>query len=120
MSTFQLTLIGIFIFALVVGVLIFAGILPGFRPPTGGVGGTVVLWGTIPQDTFGQTFEKFRDAHKGDFTLVYEAKNPNTFDATLIDALAAGTGPDLVMMPASSMVRELNKIQPIPYESYSE
>ena len=53
MNGFQLTLVGIFIFLLVLGVLIFSGILPGFRAPQGGIGGTVTWWGTLPSATLG-------------------------------------------------------------------
>ena len=120
MSTFQLTLIGLFIFFLIFGVLVFSGILPGFRPPQGGQGGTVTLWGTFAADDFDGAFESFREAHKGEFTLNYEAKDARTLSAELVEALASGAGPDLVILPQAELYAQLNKLLPLPYEAFPE
>lgn len=118
MNTFQVTFIGIFIFILIIGVLIFAGILPGFRAPSGGVGGTVVWWGTVPEDTVQPVLAPLQDAHKDEFTLVYVYKDPRRLESDLLEALALGKGPDLVSMPQSLLYRQSDKLWPIPFETF--
>ena len=117
-TNFQLILLGVFIFATIIGVLIFAGILPGFRAPTGGVGGEVMLWGPFSEQDFEEAFKNFRTAHKADFTLTYVSKDSRTLEAELVDAIATGKGPDLVLLPYATAISQANKIAPIPYQSF--
>ncbi len=119
MSTFQLTLIGVFIFALIVGVLVFAGILPGFRAPAGGTGGLVTLWGTLPQNAADLALSQFKKDHEGEFTLNYVAKDARSFESEFVEALASGNGPDLVLMPNELVNKHTNKLRLIPFSSYS-
>lgn len=120
MNGFQLGILGIFIAALIIGVLIFAGVLPGFRAPTGGAGGTVVWWGTIPADKIQLMLETIRRDYKDQFTLDYVEKNPATLESDLLEALALGRGPDLVTLTSDILLRQADKLQPIPYASYSK
>jgi multiple sugar transport system substrate-binding protein len=117
MNTFQITVVGVFLFILVIGVLIFSGVLPGFRAPEGGAGGTVVWWGTVPKDTMDALLSNFRNVHKTDFTLVYEAKDPRTLETDLVNALAVGKGPDIVSLPQDLIYKQGDKVWPIPYET---
>src|SRR3989338_6209001 len=118
-TNFQLILLGVFIFATIIGVLIFAGVLPGFRAPTGGAGGEVTLWGSFSAQDFEEAFNNFRTAHKSDFTLTYVSKDSRTLEADLVDAIATGKGPDLVLLPYAIATRQANKIAPIPFKSFS-
>lgn len=119
MNGFQMTIIGFFIIALIVGVLVFAGVLPGFRAPEGGTGGLVVWWGTIPEDSLGEILNQISREHDGDFTLQYVEKNPETIENDLVEALALGRGPDLVTLSSDQLLRQEAKLQPIPYSSIS-
>lgn len=119
LTTFQLVLIGAAILFLVVGILIFAGILPGFRAPQGGMGGEVVWWGTIPTQEVQQSLSTFQSAHKKEFTLVYVEKDPRTLEGDLVNTLAVGEGPDLVSLSHEVLARQRDKIFPIPYEFFS-
>jgi multiple sugar transport system substrate-binding protein len=115
MSTFQLGVIGFFVLMLIIGTLIFAGIIPGFRAPQGGVGGTVVWWGTLPSSKVSDLLEDISRDHKDDFTLEYVEKNPLTIENDLLEALALGKGPDLVTLSSDMLVRQTPKLQAIPY-----
>jgi ABC-type glycerol-3-phosphate transport system substrate-binding protein len=119
MSTFQLTLIGVFIFALILGVLVFGGILPGFRAPAGGTGGSVTLWGTLPESAVNLTLSQFKKDHEAEFTLNYVAKDARSFESDFVEALASGNGPDLVLMPNELVNKHANKLLFIPFSSYS-
>lgn len=120
LSTFNTVLLVVLGFALFIGVMIFAGVIPGFRKPSGGTGGQVTVWGPIASDDFSRTLGDFTSQHKGEFTLNYVAKDSRTIEAELIDAQASGTGPDLVILPHSSVLKQKDKLVPFPYDSYPE
>lgn len=119
MNTFQLSIIGFFVLMLILGTLIFAGVIPGFRAPQGGVGGTVIWWGTIPSSRLSDLLDSVDQAHRNDFTLKYVEKNPATIENDLLEALALGEGPDLILLTSDMLVRQTPKLQAIPYESFS-
>lgn len=120
MSSFQLGLIGVFSFFIVVAILIFTGILPGFGPGSGDYGGEVVLWGTLPENKIRTTLEQFNQNNKNLFVLTYEQKDKQTFETELVEALASGAGPDLVLLSQDLIVKDENKLYEIPFSSFSE
>ncbi|MBI2100134.1 MAG: extracellular solute-binding protein [Candidatus Vogelbacteria bacterium] len=119
MTNFQIAVIVAAIALLLIGVLIFAGILPGFRPSPGGAGGQVTLWGTLDSEAIRPALDEFGRDHKSEFTLVYKQKDARTFEADLVDALAANKGPDLVILPSDLIVKQSDKLLTLPYQSYS-
>ena len=118
-TTFQTILIIVFGFVLFMAVLIFSCIIPGWCTPSGGLGGTVTLWGPLEQNTADRALEPLKRAYEKEFTLVYVAKNPATIESDLVEALAAGQGPDLVILPATALWRERNKLAPLGFELVS-
>ncbi len=119
-STFQTILIVAFGFILFIAVLIFAGIIPGFRAPSGGVGGSVTLWGVLPTDVAQPLIDQFNKVHETQFTVVYQAHDPARIEGELVEALASGTGPDLVMLPHTALWPERNKLTQFSYQSISQ
>ncbi len=97
--------------------LIFSGTIPGFRAESGGTLGTVTLWGPIPEQNLRSVIDTFNKANSAQFTLVYSTKNATTIEAELVDALASGSGPDLVILPADVIYRQANKLITIPYDT---
>jgi multiple sugar transport system substrate-binding protein len=116
-STFQTVLLGIFGAALVVGVLIFAGIIPLGKKEAPGSLGTVVVWGTLKNADIGELIAEVNDRNKS-VKITYLQKNPSTLDRELVEALAAGTGPDVFFLPTELIVRHASKIYQIPYQNY--
>lgn len=117
MSNFQTILIIVFVALLLLGVLVFAGVLPGFRQTPGGEVGTVTLWGTIPLELMNPLLNEFNSQHQGRLILNYTAKNPNSYEAELLEALAALRGPDLFFFPETWVVRHADKVRPTSYET---
>lgn len=118
MNYFQTILLVIFGFTMIIGLLVFGGILPGYRATQGGSGGTIVLWGTIPKDT--QMESLLGDLNKqasANFNLDYIYKDPATFNSDLVEALATGQGPDIFFLPHESLGANANKAALIPYSS---
>ena len=112
MTNFQYALLGIFIFFILAGVVVFAKF--------GGVGGnngvsagaTVTIWGTLPKDTMNNLIRNFG------VNAVYKEESASSFEADLVNALAEGNGPDIAMMPQSLILSEQSKIYPIPTAVY--
>lgn len=118
-STFQYILVIIFGFLGLLGVLIFAGIIP-----IGGEGATyegqVTMWGFVPDRDINSLVAEFNEENKNILTLNYIYKDRANFENDLVNALAKGEGPDLVMFPNNLIVKQGDKLMPIPYESYPE
>ncbi len=122
MSNFQITILGIFGFFIIVGILIFSGLIPGMKGSGGrggDLGGTVVVWGTIPKGAIADLVDNFNREHKPT-VLSYLEKNRASFDRDLTEALAGGQGPDVVMLPRELIYRHADKLLAIPYSSISE
>ncbi|MFA6397805.1 MAG: extracellular solute-binding protein [Candidatus Paceibacterota bacterium] len=120
MKNFQIILIGVFIFFLVLAVLIFSGTIPiGSKGTVSGVSGNVVMWGTTDKNIIRAVTETINSKYeKSNISVKYEQKNINTFDQELIEALASGTGPDLVLLPNDLIIKYLDKVFITPYANY--
>ncbi|MDO8572693.1 MAG: extracellular solute-binding protein [bacterium] len=120
---FQLAILGTFGAFIFLGVLAFAGILPGFSNKATKDNlflGNVTIWGTLPQAQLMNIFEDFNNENKKIVTVTYFEKSKGTFERELIEALADGIGPDMILLSQDYIVRHRNKIYPIPYEVYPE
>ncbi len=122
MKSFQIIVLFIFSIFLIFGVLLFSGIVkfPG-SGENAGVSGDVTVWGTLPNSYFDKLFNEFNLAHQSEsFSVRYVEKDKATFDTELVEAIAAGTGPDLVFLPQDLILRHASKIYPLPLTTISE
>jgi len=102
--------------ALVIAVLIFAGVLPGFKAKPVGQAGQITIWGPWLPSRVGKLIDELNRDNKEQFVLTYVAKG-NNFDQELVEALAAGRGPDMVVMPHEYILKHWNKFFVLPFES---
>lgn len=116
MTTFQTIVLGIFGFFVVAGLIVLA-----VTKAQGGEaqGVTLVIWGTASSGAMKETLPKYFPG-KGAVTVVYEEKSPAFLEQELIEALANGAGPDMLLLPPGFLARQKNKLAPIPYGSYTE
>jgi ABC-type glycerol-3-phosphate transport system substrate-binding protein len=117
MSTFQLVVISIFVAFIIIGVgtfALFGGVFGG-----GGVG-QVTIWGTVPQRTVGDLLEALRTKDNSLENTVYEEKDPSTYEADLLNAMASGQAPDLFLVTQEQLGSFSDKIVPIPYGMVSQ
>lgn len=119
-SVFQLILLVVFGFAVVIAVLIFAGIIPGFRSGGSADRPTLIIWGYFPAESMRQTIDAFNREYDNLATLRYIEKDPTTFEADIGNSLAGGAGPDIVFLPDSLIVRHGDKMVPFSSSEYSE
>lgn len=116
MSNFKLIFITAFIVAGVFGFLVFAGIINigGGSTSSTTVEGGVTIWGTIDQKAMAAFVEDF-NVHNAKIHISYEQKDPASFDQVLVEAIAGGTPPDLVLLPSNLVWRFQNKLTHIPF-----
>jgi len=120
MNTFQAVILAIFAVFTILGFLIFAGIIPTpFDDKQKNIGGSVTVWGVIPEKSFKNTLKEFNKGNKDKFTVTYFSIPQGSFDRTLVEALASNRGPDLILLPQNLIIRHTDKIFPISYESMS-
>lgn len=115
-SKFQLAITGFFAAFIVIGMMIFAFGGRGSSVPVA----QIVIWGSLPELSFKQVFAKSSLSNSETIKVTYVQKNPKTFDAELVEALASGTGPDLMFITQDSIWKNNNKIFTIPFTSYPE
>ncbi|MDB5195091.1 MAG: hypothetical protein JWO84_275 [Parcubacteria group bacterium] len=118
MKPFQIIVISIFAVLALAGLLLFAtfkGFGGGGKPV-----GSVTIWGTLPAAAIQPALEDLRRVHQEFSTIVYEERDPSSFDADLSDALAAGAGPDLIITTQERLLSEENKLSVIPFSSIPE
>lgn len=115
MSKFQLILTGVFGFFIVLGVIVFS-----LYRGSSGEAVTVVVWGTIPQNTFNDIVDKTSLYQSKQYKVEYVQKTEEGFDREFIEALASGTGPDMFILSSDKILKHRNKIFPIPYNVYTQ
>ncbi len=114
MSNFQIIFIGILIFLAAVGLITFAIV----RNPQGTGTSAIVLWGTVPQTSFDTLLTKLNEGSTDPLGITYVEKDAATFDIDLAEAIAAGHGPDVILLPQDKIARHSAKISPIPFTSF--
>ena len=114
---FQLIILGIFTVLALAGVLFFAF----FNSGGGGTTGNVTLWGTLDAGIMKKQLEFIKEATTDvEQKITYVEKDPRTYNDELVEALASGTGPDLFLLAQDDIVRQLNKIFVVSYDTYTE
>ncbi len=94
-------------------ILVFTGLIPGLRKD---VGPTVKLqlWGVGDDNIVWQTAVTNYAASHSNVSIQYTKLNASDYESRLVDALAAGTGPDVFMFNNSWFTKHQNKIIAAP------
>lgn len=118
-NIFQIVLIGFFVVLLILGFLGFSGKLPMPTSEKDINYGEVTLWGSVPNTTM-QTLlaNNFRDEKR--IKIKYVEKRTENFNRDFVEALASGKGPDMVILPQDELLKNLNKLAPISYQTILE
>jgi ABC-type glycerol-3-phosphate transport system substrate-binding protein len=115
-NTFQTIILGIFGIFLVGGVVALA-LFKNTNKDGSGV--PVIVWGTTSEAYFDSLTNQLFSATKG-LSVVYSEKPEETFDQDVVEALASGKGPDIILLPQDSILRYKDKIAAIPFSTFSE
>ncbi len=116
MSTFKIAVTTIFAVSFVVGIVLFALSKGGSSGQTA----NLVIWGTIPSETFDVTYRGSSLKTNKLIKITYIKKDSSTFNNDFIEALAEGVGPDIVLLRDDYIYKNRNKLFTIPYKNYTE
>lgn len=115
MSNFQIAVVGVFIALAILGVIVFAGF--------GGTNKVAIpsatVWGTVPGIEMAEVIKNINGTASV-ANINYVEKNAQTYESDLVNAIAEGKGPDVVMISDDMLMTQKGKLYPIPYASLSE
>jgi ABC-type glycerol-3-phosphate transport system substrate-binding protein len=111
-------LLGVGLFAFLLSVLIFSGKLP-IGNQAQKARGEVQLWGTFPEVQMNAVIQEFNPKAK-DYAVRYTYVPEANFNQRLLEALANGTGPDMIMADYKTILSNESRIQPYPAASFPE
>lgn len=112
-SPFQIIVLALFAVFTIGGLIVLAT----SKSKTTGSGIPVVIWGTISSQTFTDTTADLIQGNSG-LQFNYVQKRAETFDRDLIEAIASGVGPDVILFPENLITRLRDKIAPLSYNSF--
>ncbi|MCF7865201.1 MAG: extracellular solute-binding protein [Candidatus Pacebacteria bacterium] len=114
-STFQLAFLAIFILIAVVGIAVFAGFGGSSRAAVP----KATIWGTLPGYYISEMVRNI-NIRSTVIDVTYVEKDPETFQADFVNALAEGNGPDAVLLDDDMLYSQKNKLQSIPFTTFAE
>ncbi|MBU1091852.1 extracellular solute-binding protein [Patescibacteria group bacterium] len=120
LSSFQVVFTGIIMGLVVLALLVFAGIIPGFSSIRGTNPVSLTMWGFLPEENFTETIGLVNGYNEETFKLSYVEKSKETYKEGLLDALASGAGPDIFMLTPDMVLEYRQKAYLIPFDIFSE
>lgn len=118
----QLIIFSVIAVVIIIFVLIFAGVIPGLKEkkPTQQIAAAINLWTVFDdQNFYNFSLDSFKQAHPNIQVNIRNFNNLEEYQSALLNALAAGAGPDVFMIQNGSLLKEINKLWPAPAEKYS-
>ena len=114
-------IIAVFSAVALIVVLMFAGLIPGFKNRgSRQVGDKITMWSTFDRVTMNQLIYDLNEENKSLFSIKYSKKSPNSYEGELVDALASGAGPDIWLITQDAVLKTKNKVFQIPFKTFSE
>ncbi|OGY63648.1 MAG: hypothetical protein A3B92_03295 [Candidatus Harrisonbacteria bacterium RIFCSPHIGHO2_02_FULL_42_16] len=113
----QLIIVGVAGAVLIIIALIALGVIPGIRiqeqkPPEI----TLTIWGVSDNKSVFQENLSAYEALRPNIRVNYEELNPDDYEKVLVNALAAGKGPDIMMLNNSWLPKHFDKLIPVKNE----
>ncbi len=119
-TSFQTILLVVFIVAFVGAVLIFSGIIgTGSSSKDQKISGSITIWGIYKQDLLQPYFDQVNSKNV-DLAINYIQKDSETFQGDLIEAIADGQFPDVIISDSEHIFSFKDKLYTIPYANYNE
>ncbi|MEI6811064.1 MAG: ABC transporter substrate-binding protein [Candidatus Nomurabacteria bacterium] len=112
-------LIGSGVFAALLAILIFSGRLPIGSSTSNAPVGDVNMWGVFPDSEMSEIIQPF-NAKAKTYRINYTYVSSVDFERKLVEALASGVGPDIILAPYQIILSQQARILPYPAASFSE
>lgn len=114
---FELALVVVFIL-LIAGSLVFLKTYRADKTDGLPVIGTVSIWGIVPEDRFEAMLQELARANEQYSRVSYRYVEPASFNNDLVNALADGVGPDMILLSSEQLVETRKKIAPVSFTSF--
>ena len=120
-TPFQIILITAFGVVAIIAVLIFSGVLPGYKNQGRNKGPviSVSLWGTLPRNQINGVISAVNKENKS-YKITYAEFPASSYENEVVNALASGYGPDFWLISQDMVLKNKDKISPIPFVDYPE
>lgn len=115
-SKTQVAIMGGVLLLVLVFVLIFTGVIPGLKEEgTETIKADITFWGIEEKSLYDPIINSYRKFYPG-VNIRYTQINENRYEQDLVNALAAGQGPDIFMIHNDWLIKHYRKISPLPTE----
>lgn len=120
-TPFQIILLAGFGFIAVVAVLIFSGVLPGYKNQgtQKGPAVSVSFWGTLPKGQINGVISAINKNDKS-YKIQYTEFPASSYENEVINTVASGKGPDFWLVSQDMILKNKDKISLIPFAYYPE
>ncbi len=115
-SIFQYIFIGIFAVSIVLGVAAFAL----YSAKSGNSVGNVTIWGTVDGAVMTLVIAGLRGTDKSFQNVTYVYKNTASYEGDVVNAMASGLSPDIVLVSENNISIFADKLYQIPYASFPQ
>lgn len=117
MRPFQIILIAAF-GALALGGLFMFATFRGFDREADALKNGVIIWGTLDRSAFQEVLGELTSGDDRWSNVRYIEQDERTFADVLVNSIAEGTGPDMIVIPQDLLISQASKMQPIAYDAY--
>jgi ABC-type glycerol-3-phosphate transport system substrate-binding protein len=116
MTKFKIGLSIIFSVFIILGVILFASSKGSNSTPTA----NITVWGFLSPNSFNNFVKGSTLGQDKTINVTYVQEIPDNFQNDFVNALADGSGPDVIMISQDMLLKNKNKIFVIPYANYSQ
>ncbi|MBI4034225.1 MAG: extracellular solute-binding protein [Candidatus Brennerbacteria bacterium] len=112
----QIIVIGVAGLLILILILIFAGILPGLKEedPRFNIRTNLEFWGVFDNvEAYNAALAAYKETYPGVVVNYRRFASVADYERALLDALAAGQGPDVFMLHSRDLPRDVNKLAPV-------
>jgi multiple sugar transport system substrate-binding protein len=117
---FQIALLAFFGILAIIALVVLSMYQANKSQEAQAYGTKVMIWGTLSQDVLRSVIQEIGKTDKPFNVVEYRQIPEESFDSELVNAIAEGRGPDLIVLKSDSLVQHRAKILPIPYTSITE
>ncbi|QQR65382.1 extracellular solute-binding protein [Candidatus Kaiserbacteria bacterium] len=117
---FEIILIAVFAIGAIGGLIYFAKYKPESDPTAVLYGDSVVIWGTQDADKMEGLFLSISKNNESFNVVSYHEVEERSFQNELLNAIADGKAPDLIIMPHTLLVTYRTKLKPISFKTITQ
>ncbi len=114
---FQIVLLGIFFFLALASLVFLSVYNPKNKSDLNPFGNSVVVWGSLDGDVMDKILRAISEENEYFRVVRYFEIDERIFDDSLVNAIAEGRSPDLIILPSDKLVKQRIKLAPISYNN---